>query len=412
MRRRSILSLPLLAGLVHWVEVQAQSDDDDDGDDNEDDAAAAAAAAATTSSSSSSSPTTRRPEELIGYTFVSAYDEYQAWYCWPGSTWTTLGTYGRCCTTGPVNCLIATECLDTSLLVGPDSEQVETCAGTGFQTVCVEGTIYEDEREMGTKGQDGDGDGTVVMNYDCWPKWTGGDWDATRTVEALLTGSDGASAATAPESGTAAEAPASTAAEGPVETSPAPTSVSQGSSNPGGGGTFSTGELVGIVMGAIAGVLVIVLALAVFYHMRKKNMEHMLQMQQAGLAPASAGGAGMMSTGMRGGGGGGGGGGGHAQHSPHHHLSMASTGYPSGGGGAFPMEYPRREGGLRHEIGPSERHAQGYPSEVGGLDTWNLGSGGSRSPNQGVGHGSGGGNGYGEGGDVDYRIASPKTPTQ
>src|SRR5438034_429467 len=96
--------------------------------------------------------------------------------CYPGSTWTSIGTFARCCATSPgrpINCMIATACSNTSLLLGPNSEQIETCSGTGFQTICVEGSIVEKI-----------GEALSVLNFDCWSSWSGGNWAATRTVTA------------------------------------------------------------------------------------------------------------------------------------------------------------------------------------------------------------------------------------
>ncbi|KAF2452585.1 hypothetical protein BDY21DRAFT_367627 [Lineolata rhizophorae] len=78
---------------------------------------------------------------LIGYTSASVYSDYITWYCQPGSTWSTLGP-----------------------------------TGSEYQTVCVTGTIFEGVEETRS-----------LMNYDCWPLWTGGDWDATRVTGGVST---------------------------------------------------------------------------------------------------------------------------------------------------------------------------------------------------------------------------------
>lgn len=46
--------------------------------------------------------------------------------------------------------------------------------GTGYQTSCITGTVYHTP-----------GDSSPISNFQCWPSWTGGNWDATQTITEL-----------------------------------------------------------------------------------------------------------------------------------------------------------------------------------------------------------------------------------
>lgn len=58
-----------------------------------------------------------------------------------------------------------TGCANTSVLLGPFDN--DTCTGTGAQTSCVTGWLHYDNNQ-------------TVTNYECWPTWTQGNWEAWR----------------------------------------------------------------------------------------------------------------------------------------------------------------------------------------------------------------------------------------
>ena len=154
------------------------------------------------------------------------------WYCQPGSTWTSLGTYARCCTTAATECMLPTACVNTSILVGPNSQQIETCSGSGAQTTCLTGTIYDYAESP-----------AAVKNYDCWPSWTAGtatSWDATRTTSRGIVSTARSASITPAQSYSLSNHEEAAETEG--ETSP-PSSLSPG---------IIAGMVVGIVVGILA----------------------------------------------------------------------------------------------------------------------------------------------------------------
>ncbi|KAF2478143.1 uncharacterized protein BDR25DRAFT_308951 [Lindgomyces ingoldianus] len=79
------------------------------------------------------------PPDIIGYT--STQGKYSPFHCLtPGETWLSASALGRCCpTTG--DCPIYTACVNGSVI--RNDQFKTTCTGTGTQTVCVTGTVYE-----------------------------------------------------------------------------------------------------------------------------------------------------------------------------------------------------------------------------------------------------------------------------
>jgi hypothetical protein len=124
-----------------------------------------------------STPTSGLPGAFIGYSYISQLPGYSPWFCTGGSTWSSLGNYAACCDGNTnVECFLPTACLNTSLLVGPMSIQISTCTGTAYATSCITGTVY-----------DSIGSNQSVTNIECWPGWSGGNWQATRGMPSTLT---------------------------------------------------------------------------------------------------------------------------------------------------------------------------------------------------------------------------------
>ena len=46
--------------------------------------------------------------------------------------------------------------------------------GTSYQPSCITGTVYHTP-----------GDSSPISNFECWPSWTGGNWNATQTITDL-----------------------------------------------------------------------------------------------------------------------------------------------------------------------------------------------------------------------------------
>ncbi|PMD11945.1 hypothetical protein NA56DRAFT_95824 [Hyaloscypha hepaticicola] len=67
---------------------------------------------------------TGAPPALIGYSTETDIGAYIPWYCDQGQIWSQDGNYARCCDSDPsVECPIGISCLNTSLIVGPNSQQ-------------------------------------------------------------------------------------------------------------------------------------------------------------------------------------------------------------------------------------------------------------------------------------------------
>ncbi|OCK74653.1 hypothetical protein K432DRAFT_193248 [Lepidopterella palustris CBS 459.81] len=107
---------------------------------------------------------------IIGYT--STFGTYSPFHCPAGSIFLYYGSYGRCCVSSDVDCFMPTACLSGSMMV--NDQYTTTCNGTSAQTSCITGTVYKTS-----------GDTNPIMNYQCWPTWSGGNWAATQTVPEL-----------------------------------------------------------------------------------------------------------------------------------------------------------------------------------------------------------------------------------
>ncbi|KAF2268511.1 hypothetical protein CC78DRAFT_613215 [Lojkania enalia] len=116
------------------------------------------------------------PDELIGFTFT--FGTYSPWNC-PTGTWSTVPAgYGRCCPAGTVaDCPMYTTCINGSVIANQDF--TTTCTGTNsWQSSCIMGTVYESLMDVNPK-----------VFPSCWPSWTRGDWEATRTPPTTETSS-------------------------------------------------------------------------------------------------------------------------------------------------------------------------------------------------------------------------------
>lgn len=58
-----------------------------------------------------------------------------------------------------------TGCVNRSIMIGPFD--TTPCTGSAAQTSCVTGFIYYDHN-------------VTLTNFECWPSWTGGNWEAWR----------------------------------------------------------------------------------------------------------------------------------------------------------------------------------------------------------------------------------------
>ncbi|PSN64450.1 hypothetical protein BS50DRAFT_575896 [Corynespora cassiicola Philippines] len=164
------------------------------------------------------------PTNIIGYTFTLG--GYSAWHCPSSGVWTQLKDYGRCCTKIGEDCNVFTSCVNTSVLT--NGARAETCTGTGDQTLCVTGTIYE--------GLD---QSSANLYIGCWPSWTNGNWSATRSV------------------------------------------LEEASYIPGKGNSLPAGSIAAVVIGAILGLLLIIGTLVYILWHRKKKAKALLAKKAA-----------------------------------------------------------------------------------------------------------------------------------
>ncbi|ORY07519.1 hypothetical protein BCR34DRAFT_18699 [Clohesyomyces aquaticus] len=102
-----------------------------------------------------------------------------------------------------------------------------TCTGTGYQLSCITGTIFATP-----------GDPSPVSNYQCWPSWTDGNWEATRSVPLS----------------SSIPSPSLTSAPVLLTISSSQPSSSTASTRPeGSGGGGPNGKLIGSIVGPILG---------------------------------------------------------------------------------------------------------------------------------------------------------------
>ncbi|KAF2012261.1 hypothetical protein BU24DRAFT_465815 [Aaosphaeria arxii CBS 175.79] len=206
---------------------------------------------------------------LIGYTYDKG--AYSVWDCRESSAFITSGNFGRCAETAKES-FIATTCLSGSIMAGEGTSS--TCTGTAAQTRCQTGTVlhYINDQQP-------------IMNYQCWPAWDQGDWQATitttivsSTLSSSASPSRSSSAATLTSSSASSSQQSQTSASSVTGTSTtSPPTTSQETSN-GGGVTGSSGEeskawIAGAVIGPLAG-LALVGAGFWFWWRRRQNKKN------------------------------------------------------------------------------------------------------------------------------------------
>lgn len=189
---------------------------------------------------------TTLPHNLMGYTFTGG--KYSSFKCRDSSTWQTSSSYGRCCPTSRTDCFIPTGCVSGSVMVG-DGDLRTTCSGTAAQTSCITGTIYHSISDQ-----------KPIMNYQCWPLWARGNFDAT-----IIT-----STSTPSPTSSSTLTPSSTVTS---TSSPQPTSVSDtATKSP---NTRSHAWIAGPVLGAVLGaVLFTLLGIWIYRRHAKKAQLH------------------------------------------------------------------------------------------------------------------------------------------
>ncbi|KUJ09691.1 uncharacterized protein LY89DRAFT_740767 [Mollisia scopiformis] len=182
------------------------------------------------------------PQAYIGASTEPALGAYTSWFCPPGQAWVQVGNYARCCDSNQYEeCGIATACLSTSLMVGPSSQQIWTCSGTGTQTLCVTGTVYASI-------------GATVGVTNCW---NGGNWVATRDISITTSSSSSSSSSTTPISSTPTTLHETSI---PSSSSSTPPSTSKGP---------HAGAIAGIVFGIL--ILVALVAISLFVYRRRRK---------------------------------------------------------------------------------------------------------------------------------------------
>ncbi|KAH7118921.1 hypothetical protein B0J11DRAFT_80495 [Dendryphion nanum] len=152
------------------------------------------------------------PAQFIGYTYQNA--KWEVWDCRTGSAFLISGSYGRCAATASES-FIPTNCARGSVMVSGTSSS--TCTGSKAQTSCVTGIVYNYI-----------GDERPIMNYQCWPQWDGGNYDATRATTMAPTSTSSSSSS----SSSASPSPSQIASAGSSTTSSAQVTNSGPSSDP------------------------------------------------------------------------------------------------------------------------------------------------------------------------------------